>query len=147
MTSFVRFLLTGGLAALVNLESRYMLNKFMSFEAAVALAFVFGVSTAYVLAKVFVFAASGQAISNEFGRFLVVNLVALVVVFCVSVGLATEVFPAINFSWHADSVAHFIGVISPVAFSYVAHRRYTFRRVGIVATDKQIVSDRSQRLR
>ena len=37
-TRFLRFVVTGGLAALVNLASRYLLNFFMSFPVAVAVA-------------------------------------------------------------------------------------------------------------
>jgi putative flippase GtrA len=66
MTSsrFVRFLVTGGFAALVNLGSRYLLNQYMSFEAAVAVAYLFGVVTAYSLARLFVFERSGHAIAS-----------------------------------------------------------------------------------
>jgi putative flippase GtrA len=133
MTSsrFFRFLLTGGTAAIVNLGSRYVLNMFMSFEAAVAVAFLFGVSTAYVLNKLFVFSGSGWAISTEFRRFVTVNLVALALVWAISVGLAVVVFPAIGFRWQSDLIAHFIGVISPTVLSYFAHRDYTFRSADV----------------
>ena len=67
---FVRFLLTGGFAALVNLGSRYLLNQYMSFEAAVAMAYLFGVVTAYLLARLFVFEKSGHEIATEFRRFV-----------------------------------------------------------------------------
>ena len=127
---FVRFLITGGFAALVNLASRYVLNMFMSFEAAVAIAFVFGLMTAYILARIFVFAESGHRVRTEFFRFLIVNLIALVFVWCISVGLEAVVFPALGFQWHADLIAHFIGVASPTVASYSAHRHYTFRRVS-----------------
>jgi putative flippase GtrA len=127
---FVRFLISSGVAALVNLASRYVLNMFMSFEAAVAVAFLFGVTTAYVLARLFVFSESGHGVGTEFRRFVTVNLVALVLVWCISVALATIVFPTVGFHWHTDLVAHFIGVASPTLVSYFAHQRYTFRAVG-----------------
>lgn len=133
MTSnrFLRFLLTGGFAALVNLASRYVLNEYMSFEAAVAVAFLFGVSTAYVLAKFFVFDRSDQAVALEFRRFLFVNLIALALVWGISVGLALYVFPAIGLRWHGDTIAHFFGVLSPTIFSYLAHKHYTFRPTNL----------------
>jgi putative flippase GtrA len=123
---FVRFLLTGGCAALVNLGSRYALNLFMSFEAAVAMAYLFGMVTAYVLARVFVFEKSGLAVATEFRRFVIVNLLSLAIVWVVSVGLAFYVFPAVGFRWHAEDVAHLIGVLSPSVVAYFAHKRYTF---------------------
>jgi putative flippase GtrA len=129
MTSsrFVRFLLTGGFAALVNLGSRHLLNQYMSFGAAVAVAYLFGVVTAYSLARLFVFERSGHAIATEFRRFVVVNIISLAVVWSVSVGLALYLFPHLGFQWHAAAVAHFIGVASPTVIAYFAHKHYTFR--------------------
>jgi len=124
---FLRFALTGGVAALVNLASRYLLNLYMDFEIAVALAYLVGMLTAYVLARLFVFSASGRGVRSELARFAIVNAVALVQVWVISVGLANLVFPAIGFTWHANDIAHFIGVISPVVTSYFGHRHYSFR--------------------
>jgi putative flippase GtrA len=137
MTSsrFARFLLTGGFAALVNLGSRYLLNQYMSFEAAVAVAYLFGVVTAYSLARLFVFKRSGHAIATEFRRFVIVNMVSLAVVWSVSVGLAVHLFPYLGFQWHAEAVAHFIGVASPTLIAYFAHKHYTFRAADSESPD------------
>lgn len=124
---FVRFLATGGLAAAVNLTSRWLLNEVMSFEAAVAVAYVVGTATAYALARLFVFEETGHSVLTEFGRFTIVNLFALVLVWSISVGLAVYVFPSVGFTWHPDDVAHFIGVLSPAIASYFGHRHYTFK--------------------
>jgi putative flippase GtrA len=123
---FVRFLITGGLAAAVNLFSRYQLNKVLSFEIAVALSFPLGVLTAYVLARVFVFQTSGRSVAAEFKRFTIVNVFSLILVWAISVVLARCVFPAANFRWHADDIAHFVGVAAPAVASYFGHRGYTF---------------------
>jgi putative flippase GtrA len=128
---FPRFLLTGGVAALVNVASRYLLNEHMSFEAAVAVAYLFGVVTAYVLAKSFVFERSSHAVATEFRRFVLVNVVSLAVVWAVSIGFALYLFPALGFRWHADSIAHFIGVASPAVVSYFAHKHYTFQLADV----------------
>ena len=123
---FVRFLSTGGFAAAVNLCSRYQLNKVLSFEIAVALSYLFGMVTAYVLARVFVFQASGRSVVAEFKRFAIINVFSLVLVWSISVALARHLFPAIGFRWHADDIAHFIGVAAPAVVSYFGHRAYTF---------------------
>ena len=125
---FLKFLVTGGIAALVNLLSRYALNHVMSFEAAVVLAYLLGMATAYLLARRFVFDASGRSMASEVRRFVLVNLVALGFVWVISVGLARVVFPAIGMTWHADDIAHLIGVLAPAVTSYVGHRFYTFAR-------------------
>jgi len=54
--------------------------------------------------------------------------VALGFVWVISVGLARVVFPAIGMTWHADDIAHLIGVLAPAVTSYVGHRFYTFAR-------------------
>jgi putative flippase GtrA len=125
---FLKFLVTGGIAALVNLLSRYALNHVMSFEAAVVAAYLLGMATAYLLARRFVFDASGRSVASEVRRFVLVNLVALGFVWVISVGLARVVFPAIGMTWHADDIAHLIGVLAPAVTSYVGHRFYTFAR-------------------
>ena len=125
---FLKFLVTGGIAALVNLLSRYALNHVMSFEAAVVAAYLLGMATAYLLARRFVFDASGRSMASEVRRFVLVNLVALGFVWMISVGLARVVFPAIGMTWHADDIAHLIGVLAPAVTSYIGHRFYTFAR-------------------
>ncbi len=123
---FLRFLTTGGVAAIVNILSRYELNKIMSFEVAVALAYLVGMITAYVLARRFVFQASGRSVASELKRFTIVNVFSLAFVWSISIGLAKYLFPAIRFVWHADDIAHFIGVAAPAVVSYFGHRAYTF---------------------
>jgi len=125
---FLKFLVTGGIAALVNLASRYVLNHLIPFEPAVVVAYLLGMTTAYLLARRFVFDASGRSVASEVRRFVLVNLVALGFVWVISVGLARVVFPAIGFTWHADDIAHLIGVLAPAVTSYIGHRFYTFAR-------------------
>lgn len=123
---FGRFLVTGGIAAAANVISRWLFNLVMPFEVAVVIAYLVGMTTAYVLSKLFVFANSGRSVSDEFFRFAIVNAVALVQVWVVSVGLARYLFPAVGFTWHADDIAHMIGVVIPAVTSYLGHRHFSF---------------------
>lgn len=125
---FGRFLLTGGVAAGVNVLSRWALSHIMAYEAAVVFAYLAGMVTAYLLTRTFVFARSGRAVADEALRFALVNLVALAQVWVVSVGLARLVFPATGFDWHAEDVAHLIGVAIPAVTSYFGHRHFSFSR-------------------
>ena len=52
---FATFLLTGGIAACVNIASRWVFERAVSYEAAVALAYLAGMVTAFLLARLFVF--------------------------------------------------------------------------------------------
>jgi len=69
-------------------------------------------------------------VHGEFIRFAIVNAVSFAQVWIVSVGLARLVFPAIGFGWQAETTAHVIGVLSPVATNYVLHERFSFRPAG-----------------
>jgi putative flippase GtrA len=125
---FVFFLITGGIAAAVNLSMRIVFNLIVPFEFAVVIAYVCGMATAYALARRFVFECSGRSMHNEFVRFALVNLVAVIQVWIVSVGLADLVFPWVSFSYHSNTVAHLIGVVVPVFTSYIGHKHFSFSR-------------------
>jgi putative flippase GtrA len=127
---FALFLAAGGIAALANVASRVVLNLAMPYEAAIVLAYLCGMTTAYVLNRLFVFERSGRAVADEYVRFAIVNLVALAQVWIVSVGLARLVFPAFGFAWHGDTVAHVIGVAVPVFTSYLGHKHFSFAKSG-----------------
>ena len=127
MRRFAGFVLTGGVAALVNLATRYAMSFVLVYEIAVAVAYLIGMTTAFLLSRHFVFKASGRSWLEEYGRFALVNAFAFAQVWLVSVGLARIVFPAIEFGWHAQDVAHFIGVASPIVTSYYGHKNFSFK--------------------
>lgn len=127
MRQFWSFLVVGGLAAIVNWCSRIMFSaQGMTFEVAVVIAYILGMVTAYLLSRMFVFEKSGRSMAGEIWRFTLVNLVALVVVFVVSVTLERWALPAMGWTWRTAEVAHGVGVLSPVLTSYLGHRYFTF---------------------
>jgi putative flippase GtrA len=128
MAGFLGFLLAGGFAAILNMASRLLLSAFMPFEVAVALAYLIGMTAAFLLMRRFVFDASEMDPGAQFGRFAVVNLVAFCAVWLVSVSLARIAFPAVGFTWHAETIAHMFGVLSPAVLSFWGHKAFTFRR-------------------
>jgi putative flippase GtrA len=123
---FAMFLAAGGTAAIVNIVSRIAINLIVSYEIAIVLAYLAGMTVAYTLNKYFVFLSPDRKITAEYARFALVNLAGVVQVWCVSVGLARLLFPAIGFAWHAETVAHIIGVASPVYTSYIGHKYFSF---------------------
>lgn len=122
------FLVTGGFAALVNVVSRYLLTPSLGFEISVIVAYMIGMVVAYLLFRSVVFGKSGRGVAQESYRFVVVNIVALAIVWLVSVLLARLVFPAIGFSTYAEDVAHIIAVCIPAITSYIGHSKFTFNR-------------------
>lgn len=125
---FVRFALSGGTAAAVNIGSRVVFSNFMSFDVAIVAAYGMGMTTAYVLMKTFVFDPTGRGVPSEYARFIAVNLIALAQVLIVSIGLADFAFPALTITYHPELLAHIIGVLSPLVTSYILHSRITFSK-------------------
>lgn len=126
MTQFILFALVGGVAALVNILARLGFSLVTPFEVAIVLAFPVALTTAFLLNRHFVFNASHGHAPSQYVRFLLVNLVALVQVFVVSVLLARVIFPWAQFTWNAETVAHVIGVLSPIVTSYALHKSFSF---------------------
>ena len=124
---FLKFLIAGGVAAAVNFGSRIVFSHWLPFSAAIVLAYILGMVTAFVLTKAFVFTKSVNSTSKSAGFFILVNLVAVLQTWVVSVVLAYYVLPWIGVSWHTREIAHFFGVIVPVFTSYVGHKKWSFR--------------------
>lgn len=128
---FIRFILVGGFAALVNFISRILLNTIYSFRVSVVIAYVIGMITAYVLTKFLVFAPSGKHPLREFTYFAIVNAVAIIQVWLISVGLAEYFFPGIEFNYYPNEIAHFIGISVPVITSYYGHKYFSFKTANL----------------
>jgi len=126
-SEFMRFILTGGFAAGVNFLSRIGFSEFVTYRFAVFYAYIIGMITAFILAKLLVFDKSSQSTSHEFARFTLVNIAAVIQVWLISVGLVEYGFPAINFVFYPESVAHLIGISVPVVTSYYGHKYFTFK--------------------
>lgn len=130
-SEFARFMIVGGLAALVNFLSRIVFSEWMSFRYAVIAAYIIGMLTAFVLSKIHVFEASGKHPGHELFYFVIVNLVAVIQVWAISVGLAEYLFPRIEFTFHPEEVAHIIGLSLPVISSYFGHKYLSFAKVRV----------------
>jgi len=122
----LKYASVGLLAALINVVARLLFNQMMSYELAVALAFPIALTVAFALNRRYVFDGHGGDAKGQYVKFAIVNLLALSQVWLISVGLARLVFPSLAFTWHADTIAHIIGVGSPVLTSYFAYKYFVF---------------------
>ncbi len=123
---FIAFLLTGGAAAAVNFGSRIIYNQWTGFSTAVILAYITGMITAFVLAKLFVFKDSQQSVHKSALIFTLVNLVAVLQTWGVSIGLAYYVLPTLGVTAYVKEIAHAAGVTFPVFTSYLGHKHLSF---------------------
>lgn len=124
---FVYFFVTGGIAACVNFGSRILYTLWMGFSTAVILAYITGMITAFILAKLFVFKESRQAVHRSALFFVLVNIVAVAQTWTISMGLAYYLLPWMGITLLVHEIAHAVGVAVPVFTSYIGHKRWSFR--------------------
>ena len=128
---FIRFLFAGGLAAIINFGSRFLYSLFVDFSVAVVLAFLSGLTAGYLLNKRYVFTESKNTRVYEVSWFVVINLLALVQTWGLSVYLAQWLpghLPRMSGGKElAEAMAHGAGILLPVFTSYIGHKYLTFR--------------------
>lgn len=124
---FLIFILTGGTAAAVNFGSRMLYDIWLSFSASIILAYITGMITAFVLAKLFVFKESQQSLHRSAMFFILVNVVAVLQTWAISMGLAYYVLPAMGVESFVKEISHAVGVVVPVFTSYLGHKRWSFK--------------------
>jgi len=125
---FARFLLVGVFAAAVNFSIRIVLSLFLAYGWAVFIAYLFGMTTAYLLSKIWVFEKTGRSIVSEIWLFSIVNFVAVAQVWIISIGLAQYIFPQIGILKYSEEIAHLIGLSAPVFTSFLGHKYMSFKK-------------------
>jgi|APCry1669189101_1035198.scaffolds.fasta_scaffold49671_2 putative flippase GtrA len=126
-SQFFFFLLTGGLAALVNFSSRIGYSWFVDYSTAIVLAYCTGMITAFTLAKLLVFPESRQSVHRSAFYFVLVNIVAAAQTWIISLGLAFYALPYIGIQHYVPEIAHAIGLVAPIFTSYMGHNLLSFR--------------------
>lgn len=125
---FLCFLLSGGVAAGLNLGSRFLFSQVFNFEVAVVLAFFVGLVSGFVLMRFFVFDGGGKPVVSQAGKYVAVNLFALLQTFLISLFFARWALPAVGITDNAEALGHLVGVLVPVVTSYFGHKFLTFRQ-------------------
>lgn len=126
---FLLFIFTGGIAAAVNFGSRIFYNVWTDFSSAILLAYLTGMITAYVLARIFVFNQTSQTLGRSAVIFSLVNVVAVIQTWVISLLLAEHFLPWLGMKVYVRELAHGIGIIIPVFSSYIGHKRFSFGTV------------------
>jgi putative flippase GtrA len=124
---FGLFLVAGGLAAVANFGSRFGFSQWFSYPVAIVLAYLVGMTVAFVLMRQYVFAGRGKSIGPQAIKFVLVNGLAVLQTLIVSLLLARWALPALGVAAHAEAIAHAVGVAVPVMTSYFGHKWGTFR--------------------
>jgi putative flippase GtrA len=124
---FLCFAAAGGVAALANFGSRFLFSLWLPYAAAIVLAYLLGMTVAFLLMREFVFRGATRNVAQQVASFAGVNALAVLQTLCVSVLLARWALPAAGLQAHAEAVAHAVGVAVPVFTSFLAHRAFTFK--------------------
>lgn len=126
---FFGFLLCGGLAAIANICSRWFLSLWMTYVYAIGIAFLIGLATGYLLFKFFVFdARKTHKTTKEASRYVIVNALALLQTYAVSILLSEYCLPFFGIIKYRYDIAHIVGVGVPIVTSYFLHKNYTFQK-------------------
>ena len=130
---FFKFLLVGGVSALVNILSRVLYSTFSNFTISIVFAFFTALTTAFLLNKFFVFE---KRVHNswllEYWYFFLANIFGLIQTIAISYLLVYYLlvyylFPYSDFNFYPQLTAHIIGVIVPVFTSFIGHKYFSFR--------------------
>lgn len=124
---FMLFLLTGGIAAVVNFGSRIVYNIWFNYSTSILIAYLTGMVTAYVLARLYVFKDTRNGMGQSVMFFTLVNVVAVAQTWVISMVLAVYVLPALDVRQFVPEIAHAVGVAFPVFTSYLGHKHWSFR--------------------
>jgi putative flippase GtrA len=124
---FVKFFFAGAFSALVNFSSRFFYNQYLSFSNAVILAYITGMIVAFILFKLFVFNKSKHTIKKEILYFTLVNIIAIIQTYLISIYFAEYLFPSFHFKFYPETIAHTIGIVFPIFTSFIGHKYFSFK--------------------
>lgn len=124
---FALFIVAGGFAACVNFSSRMLLSHWLVYSAAIVVAYLLGMITAFVFNRMLVFKHVSHSMRHQVFWFTLVNLAAVLQTLAISLLLAEWLFPRTGFTWHPETVAHALGVAVPVVTSFVGHKYLSFK--------------------
>ena len=92
---------------------------------------LYGMTTADVLGRLFVFERSSRAWPTSSGGSPRSTYSPPRQVWIISAGLGEYAFRWSSFEWHRLDIAHFIGVAVPVFTSHVDHRHFFFAKIAV----------------
>ncbi len=124
-TQFVRFLFVGATAALLHWLARYWLSAWVTFPAAVALAYIVGIAVAFELNRRIVFPASGRPIAKQARDFILINLSFFPVVWAAAI-LFRQILKYIGVVHFVDGIAHGLAIALPVLMTFLMYKFIAF---------------------
>ena len=124
---FIYFVITGGIAALVNILTRFIFSFFIDFTLSILFSYFIAMVLAFILARRFVFRKSKKSIYSSFALFSLINLLAVLQTLLISI-ITRDYFleKMINLQY-ANLISHTIGVATPIFTSFLGHKYLSFK--------------------
>lgn len=122
---FLLFLGVGTSAAALNWLTRLVLDNWISFPAAVLLAYVVGMTTAFELNRRFVFPTSPRPVFKQAKVFILINLAFLPVVWGASI-LFKALLDDVGTMNFTEGIAHGLALTLPVLITFLIYKFIAF---------------------
>jgi len=123
-----RFLVAGGIAALVNWLARFPVELVLPYFAALLVATAVGMTCGFLLYRAWVFPGSARPLAGQIRDFILVNLTGQATMLAVAT-LVRQLLVAIGVETIiAGSSAHALGIAIGAIVNYLGHRHVTFTR-------------------
>jgi putative flippase GtrA len=123
---YLAFLLCGGSGSVVNWATRFVYNRYVSFNAAVVLAYATGMVVSYVLYRLFVFKQSARPLGSRIAAYIAVDGWGCVQTLLIANGLRLYLFKDLIPQGAADALGHLGGIASLAVTSFFLHKFVTF---------------------
>ena len=121
-----RFVIAGGIAALVNWLVRFPIELALPYFAALLLATSIGMTCGFVLYRSWVFPGSTRSLADQIRSFILVNLTGQATMLAIATIARQLLFLVQVGPLIAGAVAHALGIGAAAIVNYLGHRHLTF---------------------
>jgi putative flippase GtrA len=125
-----RFLIAGGIAALVNWLVRFPIELAVPYFAALLLATSIGMACGFLLYRSWVFPGSTRSLGGQIRDFILVNLTGQATMLAIATIARQLLFVVDVGPLIAGAVAHALGIGVAAIVNYLGHRHLTFTRAA-----------------
>ena len=123
---FVVFLGVGSTAALLNWLSRIFISTWLPYSLAVILAYLCGMTCAFILNRIYVFPKSNRPVRKQMRDFALTNFAFMPVVWLSSI-LLVDLIPHIIITPYTEEIAHAIAIAIPMFATFLIYKFIAFK--------------------
>ncbi|MDD2286938.1 MAG: GtrA family protein [Desulfoplanes sp.] len=123
---FVKFLVSGGGAAIIHWLSRILLNRWVTFSWAITFAYFIGMVVAFTLNSFFVFPKSEKSRCKQARDFFIVNISFFPVVLLIS-KFINHILQSVGIINYTQAIAHGIAVTIPTFATFLIYKFFAFK--------------------